>query len=176
MSNPENIKAHKDATAAELVRNSIASIWFAHAIDNFDAVKKRRNLTPEGALCLIIMVTEGVSCSSDIEMYLHGFRGGSFDRTEAKVLAEAGLYSLKHIEYLRLDAKGKLELDAHDSSFYGLGDVQWLLTAKGARAMAPIYCSCKGLPSSEQESAVKDMLATNKAAVAANRKKLKEAA
>jgi len=39
--------------------------------------------------------------------------------------------------------------------------------------MAPIYCSCKGLDSSEQASAVKAMLAANKATVSKNRKRLK---
>ncbi|TVT50509.1 MAG: hypothetical protein FHP94_03225 [Denitromonas halophila] len=176
MATSKNTKTPKGTISAALVRGAIGSIWFPHAVDCFNDVKKRRELTPEAALCLLTMVTEGVSSSSQIEMYLGGFYGGAFGRTEAKVIAKAGLDSLKAIEYVRLDAKGKQELEAQDSSFYGLENVQWVLSAKGARAMAPIYCSCKGLPSDEQEAAVKDMLAANKASVSANRKRLKAAA
>lgn len=171
MALPENAPAPTNATLAELFRGAIASLWFAGNVKSYDSVRARHDLTPEGALCLLIMVTENVSTCSGIELHLHPFGGGSFDRTEAKILAESGLYSLQSNGYVRLDTKGKLEMQEHDHKFYGLGDIQWLLTAKAARALAPIYCTCKGLPSSEQTQAVKDMLAANKATVSANRKR-----
>lgn len=121
----------------------------------------------------MIMVTEDVASATGIERYLHPSSGGAFDRTEAKILAECGLNSLLSNGYLRLDSRGVLETTSHDKKVFGLGDIQWLLTAKAARAMAPMYCLCKGLDSAEQPNAVKAMLAANKRVVAENRKRLK---
>lgn len=157
----------------KLICTALASIWFPHQIKSFASVRDRSDLAPSAALCLLIMVTEDASSSSDIEIHLAPFGGGNFSRVEAKIIAEDGLYSLRSNGYIRLDAKGEQEKAAHDTTNYGLGNIQWLLTAKGARAMAPIYCSCKGLDSSEQASAVKAMLAANKATVSKNRKRLK---
>ncbi len=114
-------------------------------------------------------LTEGVACSSKLHWNLAQVSGGPFGRVEARVIAENGLYTLAENGYLRLDARGKIELQEHDHTNYGLGDVQWLLTAKAAKTMAPAYCTIKGLPSECQAQAVKDMLAANKAAVKAAR-------
>lgn len=167
-----NIQTTGDTTVSYIYRAALTSIWFTGPINSYESVRARRDLTPEGALCLLIMVTEDVASATGIQMFLHPFGGGDFDRIEAKILAETALYSLLDNKYLRLDAKGKRELAAHDNSYYGLKDIQWLLTAKAARAMASAYCICKGKGSPEQEEAVKVMLSTNKAVVAKNREHL----
>lgn len=154
----------------------ITSIWFGAEIKDFESVEKKFDLEPHAAMCLLIMVTESVACGNDIARYFHPMYGGAFDRTETKVLSESGLYSLQSNGYIRLDAKGELELEQHRKElggYYGLGSVQWTLTAKATKTIAPAYCACKGLPSSEQEQARKDMIAANKAAIAKARKQAK---
>lgn len=154
-----------------IIKNSLTSIWFSGDIHDYKSCTKLFDLKPDGALCLLIMATENATSSKDIQRSLHGFGGGLFHRDEAAIVAENGLYSLQALGFLKLDAKGEKELEAHDHSYYGLGDVQWKLTAKGARRIVPTYCSCKGLPSDYQDQAVKDILAANKAAIAKNRKR-----
>ena len=167
----DNVPVRADSTISSYFRGALTSIWFGQAIGDSASCIKRFDLQPHAALCLLIMVTERVSCSNDIEFYLSQVTGGAFDRTEAKIVAEYGLYSLLDNRYVRLDAKGKRELSEHEHGNYGLGRIQWLLTAKAAKLMAATYCTCKGLESSFQEQAVQDMIAANKAAVAEGRKK-----
>lgn len=161
------------STYANDLKNGLTSIWFGARINDFQSVNKQLDLKPHAALCLLIMATENATSSLQIQMNLHGFGGGMFDRKEAAIIAELGLYSLRSIGYIKLDAKGEKELTEHtlNTSSYGLGSVRWLLTSKGARRIAPTYCAAKGLPSSHQDQAVKDMLAANKAAIAKCRNK-----
>ena len=160
----------------ELFRTYLAgmtSIWFGAGITDYKSTRKQFDLEPHVAMCLLVMVTESVACGMDIERYFHPSFGGAFDRTEAQILSETGLYSLQSNGYIRLDAKGKRELEQHqeeNDGCYGLGAVQWLLTAKAIELIAPAYCACKRLPASAQEQAQKDMLAANKAAIAEARK------
>ena len=155
------------------VKNIITSMWFGGLIEDHKTCTKRFDLEPHAALCLLIMATENATSSLRIQMSLHGFGGGLFQRTEAAIVAEYGLYSLKDAGFIKLDAKGEKELSEHGHKHYGLGDVQWRLTAKGARRIVPTYCSCKGLESSYQDQAVNDILAANKAAIAEFRKQNK---
>lgn len=154
-----------------LLKNGITSIWFGAHISNVQSVKKRLDLEPHAALCLLIMATENATSSLQIQASLHGFGGGTFERGEAAIISELGLKSLRDIGYIRLDAKGEQEYHDHAMEFHhlGLGYVQWRLTSKGARRIAPTYCTAKGLPSFHQDQAVKDMLAANKAAIAKHR-------
>ena len=171
MTAKDNVPVRADSTISSYFRGALTSVWFGQAIENGDSCVKRFDLQPHAALCLLTMVTERVACSNDIEYYLSRVTGGGFDRVEAKVIAECGLYSLLDNRYIRLDAKGKRELSEHEHGNYGLGRIQWLLTAKAAKLMAATYCTCKGLESSSQQQAVQDMIAANKAAVAQGRKK-----
>lgn len=160
----------------QLFLGALTSIWFGGSVSSYESVEKRLDLQPHAAMCLLIMVTESVASCTDVQRYFHPAFGGSFDRTEARILAETGLYSLQDNGYIRLDAQGKREHEEHiknNNDHYGLGDVQWLLTAKATKLIAPAYCACKGLPSSEQEQARTDMMAANKAAIAKARAALK---
>lgn len=168
----DNVAAKAESTISQSYAGALTSIWFGATIDSYRSCKKSFDLTPDAALCLLIMATERVACSRDIELHLANFGGGTFDKVEAKIVAECGLYSLKDNGFVRLDAKGKVELSEHCHENYGLGNVYWLLTAKAAKLIAPAYSTCKGLESSAQEQAVKDIIAANKAAVVAGRKRM----
>lgn len=169
----EKMKVSKKELKNSEVRHAyiagITSIWFGASITDYESTRKTFDLEPHAAMCLLIMVTESVACGTDIQRYFHPAFGGAFDRTEGRILSETGLYSLQSNGYVRLDAKGKRELEQHrkeNGQYYGLGDVQWLLTAKATKLIAAAYCACKGLPSNAQEQARKDMIAANKAAIA----------
>lgn len=166
----DNVLVKADSSIRQYYGAALISIWFGQAIDSYKSCEQRLDLKPHAALCLLIMAVERVASSRDIEIHLSRFGGGPFDRVEAKIVAECGLYSLHENGYVRLDAKGKKELEEHAHENYGLGTVQWLLTAKAAKTIVPSYCTCKGLESSEQAQAVKDILAANKVAVAEGRK------
>jgi hypothetical protein len=167
----DNVSISDGNSVRRVFSGALTSIWFGGDIKDHSSCTKRFDLKPHAALCLLLMATENATCSRSIEIHLSHFGGGSFDRTEAKIIAEYGLLSLKDNGYIRLDSRGEKEMSEHDSGHYGLGDIQWLLTTKGAKLIVPAYCECKGLDSSHQAQAVKDMLSANKAATTKFRKK-----
>ncbi|WP_156822053.1 hypothetical protein [Azoarcus sp. KH32C] len=170
----ENTYDPTEAIPPGLAAGVLVGIWFAANIDGRADCMRRFDLQPHAAICLLIMTTETVTSGDGIAQKLSLFGYRYFSRREALIVAEEGLYSLKENGYIRLDARGKRELKENDHHTWGLGDIQWLLTAKGAKTIVASYCACKGLDSSHQAQAVKDILAANKKAVADFRMKQKE--
>lgn len=169
-SNTKKANSSKEVSTRDYYLGAITSIWFGDAIKDHASCVKKFDLEPHAALCLLIMAIDGVSDAQHIEFRLSKVGGGGFFREETYVLVEYGLHSLHSKGYVRLDAKGKKEFEEHNHKFYGLGTIQWHLTAKAAKAIVAAYCTCKGLPSSHQGEAIKEILAANKEAIAKSRR------
>lgn len=148
---------------------TIASLWFGGSIQDRASCEAQFDLQPHAALVLLTMATQGAACAQEMQSHLTPIFGGPFDRQEAHILFEYGLWSLFDNGYLELDKQGEEERAAHDHGTYGLGYIRWHITSKAAKLIAPAYCAIKGLPSDQQEQAANDILAANKEAVKKSR-------
>lgn len=156
----------KQSERLEIAIGGIISLWFGARIKDHASSEKGFDLQPHAAVCLAIMTTKSVATSDSMSAQLARFGFNMFEWTEADIIVEYGMQSLKQGGLVKLDAQGKKEHDlARESRTYGSRGVHWTLTHAGAKRAAPFYCSHNGKPSEYQKQAIEDILAANKEAI-----------
>lgn len=102
-------------------------------------------LSPIEALCLLAYADRAVT-GSDVEYFLWQVLG---DKRDAQILSETGVFRLlaqKHITFATASDKARLSRDKNHEVWGLPGTVRFTLTAKGARRIAPIVGTIRGIP------------------------------
>jgi|SRR5450830_44199 len=108
------------------------SLYFTDTVEPYSGRKEADSLPPMEALVLGMMCLEGTYNSSAFSNRLFSFQ--TFDMRECDVMTEAGILGLLNRGYLRPASKKAAQALANrDDRVWGLGDVPFVVTAKGAK-------------------------------------------
>ncbi len=108
------------------------SLYFTDKVEPYSGSKEAESLPPMEALVLGMMCLEGTYNSSAFSNRLFSFR--TFDSRECEVMTEAGILGLLGRGYLKpASKKAQQALENRNDRVWGLGDVPFVVTAKGAK-------------------------------------------
>lgn len=119
------------------------SLYFTDKVEPYSGIKEVESLPPMEALVLGIMCLEGTYNSRAFSNRLFSFR--TFDTRECDVMTEAGILSLLDRGYLKAASKkAEQALQNRNDRVWGLGDVPFVVTAKGAKRIGFLVANFTG--------------------------------
>ncbi|KNE27057.1 hypothetical protein [Achromobacter spanius] len=121
-------------------------LYHAGEVTGYSGQQAAESLPPTEALALAMMCLTKTYSSTGLSMKLH-IEYHAFDRRESAIAAEVGILGLMRLGYLRPASKKdeKALLERNEES-WGLGNVSFLITAKGAKRIAPLVATTTGEP------------------------------
>lgn len=119
------------------------SLYFTDKVEANSGTDEAENLPPMEALVLGMMCLERTYNSRAFSNRLFSFR--TFDSRECDVMTESGILSLVHRGYLKpASKKAEQALENRNDRVWGLGDIPFVVTAKGARRIGFLVANMTG--------------------------------
>lgn len=119
------------------------SLYFTNKVEAHSGTDEAETLPPMEALVLGLMCLEGAYNSRTFSNRLFSFR--TFDSRECDVMTESGMLSLVHRGYLKpASKKAERALENRDDRVWGLGDIPFVVTAKGAKRIGFLVANMTG--------------------------------
>ena len=119
------------------------SLYFTNKVEAHSGTDEAETLPPMEALVLGLMCLEGTYNSRTFSNRLFSFR--TFDSRECDVITESGMLSLVHRGYLKpASKKAEHALENRDDRVWGLGDIPFVVTAKGAKRIGFLVANMTG--------------------------------
>jgi len=119
------------------------SLYFVNKVEPWSGTAESESLPPMEALVLGMMCLEGKYNSRSLSLRLRLSR--TFDCRECDVMAEAGILQLVQRGYLKpASKKAALALENRDDRVWGLGNVPFVVTAKGAKRIGFLVANTTG--------------------------------
>lgn len=137
------------------------SLYFTERMTPVSGDEAAQSLPPAEALVLGLMVLNGVyNCRHFRNLLYRKYR--VFSSEECDMVTEVGILGLLKREYLKPANKAaEKALAEHDDKIWGLGDVPFVLTAKGAKRIGFLAANFRG---KDVKQVVKDLQAESKEA------------
>ncbi|MDT6962244.1 hypothetical protein QTN24_12120 [Cupriavidus sp. SZY C1] len=136
--------AQKKSAGAEAFLSPLISLYFTEKVTPTSSELAVKSLPPNEALVLGLMCLEGHYNAKGIRNRLCE-KYGALDPRECDVVTEAGILGLMALGYLRPSSKAaEKALNERDMAFWGLGDVAFIVTAKGAKRISYVVGSVVG--------------------------------
>lgn len=119
------------------------SLYFTDKVEPYSGTKEVESLPPMEALVFGMMCLEGTYNSRAFSNRLFSF--GTFDTRECAVMTEAGILKLLGRGYLKAASKkAEQALENRNDRVWGLGDVPFVVTAKGAKRIGFLVANFTG--------------------------------
>lgn len=119
------------------------SLYFTNKVEAHSGTDEAESLPPMEALVLGMMCLEGTYNSKAFSNRLFSFR--TFDSRECDVMTESGILSLVQRGYLKpASKKAEQALENRNDRVWGLGDIPFVVTAKGAKRIGFLVANMTG--------------------------------
>jgi len=119
------------------------SLYFTDRVEPHSGTQEADSLPPMDALVLGMMCLESTYNSRAFTNRLFSFR--TFDTRECDVMTEAGILSLLGRGYLKpATKKAEQALENRNDRVWGLGNVPFVVTAKGAKRIGFLVANATG--------------------------------
>lgn len=119
------------------------SLYFTDKVEAHSGTHEAQSLPPMEALVLGMMCLEGTYNSRTFSNRLASFR--TFDSRECDVMTESGILSLIQRGYLKpASKKAEQALENRNYEVWGLGDIPFVVTAKGAKRISFLVANMTG--------------------------------
>ena len=126
-----------------LFLRTMMSLYFTNKVEAHSGTQEAESLPPMEALVLGMMCLEGTYNSQAFSNRLFSFR--TFDSEECDVMTESGILSLVNRGYLKpASRKAEQALADRNDRVWGLGDVPFVVTAKGAKRIGFLVANMTG--------------------------------
>lgn len=124
--------------------NTMMSLFFSDEVTPNSGRKEVEALPPMEAMVLGLMCLERTYNSRDFNNRLR-FYYRSFSARECDILTEVGILGLVQRGYLRPASKrAERAINERNDRIWGLGDVPFVVTAKGARRIGYLVANLRG--------------------------------
>jgi hypothetical protein len=122
---------------------TMMSLYFTDKVDPYSGTKEGETLPPMEALVLGMMCLNKTYNSSEFSNRLFSYR--TFDTRECDIFTEAGILGLMKRGYLKpASKKAEQALNERNDKVWGLGDVPFVVTAKGAKRIGFLVANLTG--------------------------------
>lgn len=129
--------------SSALFLKMMMSLYFTDKVEPHSGKQEAESLPPMEALVLGMMCLEGTYNSRAFSNRLFSFR--TFDTRECDVITEAGILSLRDRGYLKPASKKAVQaLENRNDRVWGLGDIPFVVTAKGAKRIGFLVANLTG--------------------------------
>lgn len=119
------------------------SLYFTDKVGPYSGNNAAETLPPTEGFVLGTMCLDGIYNSQALSNRL--FRPRTFDSRECDIFAEVGILGLVHLGYLRPASKAAAQaLDSRNGEIWGLGNVPFVVTAKGAKRIGYLVANLRG--------------------------------
>lgn len=123
---------------------SLMSLYLSEKVEPFARNEAVDSLPPKEALVLGVMCLTNTYNSSHFQNLLYR-KYRIFDAEECGVMAETGILGLVERGYLKPASKKAADaLKTRDDEVWGLGDVPFVVTAKGAKRVGYLVANLRG--------------------------------
>ncbi|AKC68545.1 hypothetical protein [Pandoraea oxalativorans] len=123
---------------------TMMSLFFTDEVTPYSGRKEVEALPPMETMVLGLMCLERTYNSEHFPNRLR-FKYRSFSPRECGIFTEVGILGLVQRGYLRLASKrAETALNARDENVWGLGNVPFVVTAKGARRIGYLVADLRG--------------------------------
>lgn len=129
------MRASKNADPGQLFVRTMMSLYFTDKVGPTSGEREAETLPPMEALVLGMMCLNRVFSAQALSNRLFSYK--MFDSAECDILTEAGILKLMEFGYLRpASRRAQVALQNRNDRVWGLGDVPFIVTAKGAKRIA----------------------------------------
>ncbi|BBP94895.1 hypothetical protein BSFA1_00240 [Burkholderia sp. SFA1] len=123
---------------------TMMSLYFTDEVTPYSGRKEVEALPPMETMVLGLMCLERTYNSQNFNSHLR-FTYRSFSKRECDILTEVGILGLVKHGYLRPASKrAETVLNARDEKVWSLGNVPFVVTAKGARRIGYLVANLRG--------------------------------
>ncbi|WP_208456954.1 hypothetical protein [Burkholderia vietnamiensis] len=123
---------------------TMMSLFFTDEVTPYSGRKEVEALPPMETMVLGLMCLERTYNSQHFNSHLR-FTYRSFSKRECDILTEVGILGLVKRGYLRpASKKAEAALNARNEKVWGLGNVPFVVTAKGARRIGYLVANLRG--------------------------------
>ncbi|QGZ62394.1 hypothetical protein [Paraburkholderia acidisoli] len=134
----------KSNDPSQVFLQTLTSLYFYNAVKPISGRKEADELPPMEALVLGMMCLTKTYNSRNFTNLLYR-KYGAFDSRECDKLTEVGILGLVERGYLKpASKKAEAALDERDMEIWGLGDVPFVVTAKGAKRIGYVVANLRG--------------------------------
>ncbi len=141
--------------------STLMSLYLTGEVHPYSGVKEAENLPPKEALVLGLMCLNRTYNSAAFSNALFN-RYRVFDSRECDIITETGMLNLKNLGFIKPASKAAQKaLDERNDRVWGLGDVPFVVTAKGAKRIGYVVANLRG---GLYKDVVKELQAESKAA------------
>lgn len=132
----------------------ITALWLHEPVDRVTLRAARENLTPMEALVLGSMCLQDEYNSRAWNNFVYN-KYGLFTNDEIGQIQELGFKGLMDRGYIKPANKAAQKaIAARDKSIWGFGDVPWVITAAGAKRIAPLVAYLQKKPAKDVRAEV----------------------
>ena len=129
--------------ASQHFMQMMMSLYFTEKVDLYSGVEAAKTLPPMEAFVLGTMCLDGIYNSQALSNRL--FRPRTFDSRECDIFTEGGILGLVGRGYLKPASKSAEQaLTTRNDRVWGLGNVPFVVTAKGAKRIGYLVANLQG--------------------------------